>query len=46
MELIYVEAYKSKKDFFQREKMFKYYRGALKNLRLRLNDTFLTGGMG
>jgi hypothetical protein len=46
MEPIYVEADKSRKDFFQREMRIKYHGGALRYIKLRLQDTFLTGGAG
>ena len=46
VELIYFEAYKSKKDAFEREKHLKYYGSALRNLKLRLQNTFKQGGAG
>ncbi len=46
MEPIYVEADKSRKDFFQREMRLTHHGGALGYLKLRLQDTFLTGGGG
>lgn len=45
-ELVYVEAYKSKKDAFQREKRLKHYGSALRNLKSRLKNTFDQGGAG
>ncbi|MCK4810311.1 MAG: GIY-YIG nuclease family protein [Candidatus Omnitrophica bacterium] len=46
VELIYFEAYKSKEDAFEREKRLKYYSSALRNLKLRLQNTFGKGGAG
>lgn len=45
VELMYFEAYKSKKDAFKREKKLKYYGSGLRNLKLRLQDSF-KGGAG
>jgi len=39
VELIYFEAYTSKKDAFEREKRLKHYGSALRNLKLRLQVT-------
>ena len=41
VELIYVEAYKSKKEAFEREKKLKYHGSALRSLKLRIKDTLL-----
>lgn len=46
IELIYFEAYKSKKDAFEREKHLKHYGSALRNLKMRLKGTFFDGGAG
>ncbi|MBO1224045.1 MAG: GIY-YIG nuclease family protein [Candidatus Scalindua sediminis] len=46
VELIYYEAFKSKKDAFEREKRLKYYGSALRNLKLRIQDAILSGGAG
>ncbi len=46
MILIYFEAYEPQKDAFEREKKLKRHRSALRNLRLRLKDPYLTGGVG
>lgn len=46
IELIYFESYKSKKDAFEREKRLKHYGSSLRNLKLRLGDTFKIGGAG
>ncbi|RKY43380.1 MAG: GIY-YIG nuclease family protein [Candidatus Omnitrophota bacterium] len=46
VELIYFEAYKSKKDVFRREKHLKYYSTVLRNLKIRLQATLRTGGAG
>lgn len=46
VELIYFEAYKSKKDAFEREKRLKYYGSTLRNLKLRLQNTFKQRGAG
>jgi len=46
VELIYFEAYKSKKDAFEREKCLKYHGSALKNLKLRLQITLKQRGAG
>lgn len=43
IELIYVEAYKSKKDAFGREKRLKQYGSAMGNLKLRLSETLRNG---
>lgn len=39
VELIYFEAYTSKRDAFMREKHLKYYSSGLRNLKNRLQDT-------
>ncbi len=41
LELIYFEAFRSKKDAFERERSLKYYGSALKNLKKRLGNTFV-----
>lgn len=46
IELIYVEAYKSKKDAFEREKKLKHYGSGLRNLKLRIKDTLCERGAG
>ncbi len=46
VELIYYEAFKSKKDAFEREKRLKYHGSALRNLKLRIQDAILSGGEG
>ncbi len=46
VELIYFEAYRSREDAFTREKHLKYYSSALRNLKIRLSDTFTKGGAG
>jgi len=46
VETIYIEAYKSKKDAFEREKRLKYYGSALRNLKIRLKNTLQKGGAG
>jgi len=48
VELIYVEAYKSKKDAYEREKKLKYHGSALRNLKSRIKDTIYEseGGAG
>lgn len=46
VELIYFEAYKSKEDAFQREKHLKYHSSALRNLKIRLQNTLRKGGAG
>ena len=46
VELIYVEAYKSKKDAFEREKRLKHHGSALGHLKLRLKNTFMKGRAG
>lgn len=46
MALIYYEAYKFKKDAFEREKKLKHHGSALRNLKLRLKNSYLTGGAG
>lgn len=39
VELIYFEAYRSKKDAFERERNLKYYGSGLRNLKLRLRES-------
>ena len=46
VELAYFEAYKSKKDAFEREKRLKYHGSAMKNLKKRLQATIHEGGAG
>ena len=46
VELMYFEAYRSKEDAFMREKHLKYYSSALRNLKIRLQDTIRKGGAG
>ena len=46
LELIYFEAYKSKKEAFDREKRLKQYGSALRNLKLRIKDTLRKRGAG
>ncbi len=41
IELVYFEAFISKKDAFEREKKLKQYGGGMRNLKLRLKDTLL-----
>ena len=46
VEPIYVEAYKSKKDAFEREKRLKHHGSALRHLKIRLKNTFMKGRAG
>jgi len=46
IELIYCEAFKSQKDAFEREKKLKHHGSALRNLKLRIQDSILAGGAG
>jgi putative endonuclease len=46
LELIYAEIYKSKKDAFEREKKLKYHGSALRNLKLRIENTLQERGAG
>jgi len=46
IELIYFEAYKSKKDAFERERRLKRYGSGIRKLKLRLSGTFGIGGAG
>ena len=43
IEVIYVEAYKSKKDAYNREKQLKCYGNALRNLKIRIKHTLERG---
>jgi len=46
VELVYVEAYKSKKDAFEREKRLKYHGSTLGHLKLRIKNTLIEGRAG
>lgn len=46
IELIYFEAYKSRKEAFEREKHLKHHGSALRNLKLRLQSTLQQRGAG
>ena len=46
VELIYFEAYRLKKDAFEREKQLKKYGSALRNLKLRIINSVEEGGAG
>jgi len=46
VELVYVEAYRSKKDAFEREKCLKYHGSTLAHLKLRIKNTLLRGRAG
>ncbi len=46
VELIYYEAFRSKKGAFEREKKLKYHGSALRNLKLRIQPAILSGGAG
>jgi len=46
IELIYLEAYRSKSDAFRREKRIKQHGSAMRNLKLRLSDTLSEGKAG
>lgn len=46
VELMYVEAYRCKKDAFEREKKLKKHGSALRSLKLRLKNTISKRGAG
>ncbi len=46
VERIYVEAYKSKEDAFERERRLKHHGSALGHLKIRLKNTFMKGRAG
>lgn len=46
IELIYYEAYRSKKDAYERERRLKHHSSALRNLKIRIRNSILEGGAG